>query len=114
MADDSLREKLDGLNEAITDRLISRIGGEDTDGDGNPVPASNDDIRLALQLLKQNSISAAAVPENPADRMHKMLAGMRLSPGHLEARQKALPHLLPGAIPVDATHSTTTADIAER
>jgi hypothetical protein len=107
MADDSLKEKLDRLNEAVTDLCLSKVAGEQLDAEGNPVPVSNDDLRVVMQLLKQNSISAAAIPDNPMDRMQKMLQGMRISPGHLEARQKALPHLLP-VLSADPTSSTTT------
>ena len=113
MADDSLREKLDSLNEAVTDLVLGRINGEQLDGEGNPVPISNDDLRVAMQLLKQNSISAAAIPDNPMDRMQKMLQGMRISPGHLEARQKALPHLLP-VLSADPASSTAAHEAVER
>jgi hypothetical protein len=113
MADDSLREKLDSLNEAVTDLVLCRINGEELDKDNNPVPVSNDDLRVALQLLKQNSISAAAIPDNPMDRMKQMLQGMRISPGHLEARQKALPHLLP-ALSADPADSTAAHEAVER
>jgi hypothetical protein len=113
MADDSLREKLDRLNEAVTDLCLGKVTGEQLDDEGNPVPVSNDDLRVAMQLLKQNSISAAAIPDNPMDRMQKMLQGMRISPGHLEARQKALPHLLP-ALSADPASSTTAHESVER
>jgi hypothetical protein len=113
MADDSLREKLESLNEAVTDLVLNRVEGKELDDDGNPVRASNDDLRVAMQLLKQNSISAAAIPENPMDRMQKMLQGMRISPGHLEARQKALPHLLP-VLSADATSGPAAHEAVER
>lgn len=104
MGHDSLREKLDSLNEAVTDFVLNRINGEQ--------PISNDDLRVAMQLLKQNSISAAAIPDNPMDRMQKMLQGMRISPGHLEARQKALPHLLP-VLSADPASSTAAHESVE-
>jgi hypothetical protein len=113
MADDSLKEKLDRLNEAVTDLCLSKITGDQLDGKGNPVPVSNDDLRVAMQLLKQNSISAAAIPDNPMDRMQKMLQGMRISPGHLEARQKALPHLLP-ALTADPASGPAAHEAVER
>jgi hypothetical protein len=112
MADDSLKEKLDRLNEAVTDLCLSKVAGEQLDDEGNPVPISNDDLRVVMQLLKQNSISAAAIPDNPMDRMQKMLQGMRISPGHLEARQKALPHLLP-VLSADPASSTTAHETIE-
>jgi len=113
MAADSLREKLDRLNEAVADLCLSKVAGEQLDDEGNPVPISNDDLRVAMQLLKQNSISAAATPDNPMDRMKQMLQGMRISPGHLEARQKALPHLLP-ALSADPADSTAAHEAVER
>ncbi len=113
MADDSLREKLESLNEAVTDLVLGRVEGKELDDEGNPVRASNDDLRVAMQLLKQNSISAAAIPDNPMDRMQKMLQGMRISPGHLEARQKALPHLLP-ALSADPASGLPTQEAVKR
>lgn len=113
MADDSLREKLDTLNAAITDLMLDKVEGKQLDDEGNPVRPSNDDLRVAMQLLKQNSISAAAIPENPMDRMQKMLQGMRISPGHLEARQKALPHLLP-VLSADPASGLATHEAVER
>ena len=61
MADDSLREKLDRLNEAVTDLCLGKVTGEQLDDEGNPVPVSNDDLRVAMQLLKQNSISEPSI-----------------------------------------------------
>jgi hypothetical protein len=113
MADDSLKEKLDSLNAAVTDLCIRKITGQQPDDKGNPVPVTNDDLRVAMQLLKQNSISAAAIPDNPMDRMQKMLQGMRISPGHLEARQKALPHLLP-VLSADPTSGPAGPGTVER
>lgn len=111
MAGETHREKLDQLNELVTDRLLQRIEGKEIGPDGEPVPLSNDDLRVIQQQLKNNSISAAAMPDNPMDRMKQMLQGMRISPGHLEARQKALPHLLP--ITANATDCAATAKSSE-
>lgn len=111
MAGETHREKLDQLNELVTTRLLTRLKGEELDGDGNPLPLTNDDLRVIQQHLKNNSISAAAMPDNPMERMKVMLQGMRISPGHLEARQKALPHLLPLA--ADATNSTPAAEASD-
>lgn len=95
MPGENHRKKLDELNEAVTDRLLARIRGEELDSDGNQVPLSNDDLRVIQMQLKNNQISAAAMPDSPAERMQRLLRGLGVSPGHLEARQKALPHLLP-------------------
>jgi hypothetical protein len=111
MAGESHREKLDRLNEAVTDHLLERVEGRQVDAEGNPVSLSNDDLRVIMQQLKGNSISVAAMPDSPVERMKLMLRGMQITPGHLEARQKALPHLLPVAS--DAASSATTAESAE-
>jgi hypothetical protein len=112
MADDSIREKLDSLHERVIDVLTERLDGQEVNEEtGKPVPIDKEDLRLALQLLKQNSISAAAMPENPLDQLRKTISGMRISPGHLEARQKALPHLLPYVAPADAAHCPAAADL---
>lgn len=112
MAGDSHREKLDQLNEAVTDRLLARINGEETDADGNAVPLSNDDLRVIQAQLKNNSISAAAMPDNPMDRMQRLMQGLRVAPGHLEARQRALPHLLP-PLAGDSTNSAAPNEASE-
>ena len=93
MDDASLKKKLDELHQAVADAVLDvvqngRPGPEDT-----IIPASNDDLRTALQLLKQNNISVAAMPDNPLDALRKALIGSRIPAGHLEARLKASPHL---------------------
>jgi hypothetical protein len=54
MAGESHREKLDRLNEAVTDHLLERIEGRQVDAEGNPVSLSNDDLRVIMQQLKGN------------------------------------------------------------
>jgi len=93
MDDESLRLKLNQLHHAIADAVLDVVqNGKPGEGE-TIIPASNDDLRTALQLLKQNSISVAAMPENPLDALRKALIGSRIPPGHLEARLKASPHL---------------------
>lgn len=93
MDQENLRKKLEELHEAVADAVLDvvqngRPGPEDT-----IVPATNDDLRTALQLLKQNNISVAAIPEDPLGALAKALVGSRIPRGHLEARLKASPHL---------------------
>lgn len=107
------RDKLDRLNEALTDRFLAQIDGDQVDADGNPVPLSNDDIRLMQAQLKNNSISVPAMPDNPQERLRRLMQGLRVSPGHLEARQKALPHLS-AALALDPADSTPAQDASER
>lgn len=55
MAD--LHDKLGELHEAVTDTILGRFrAGEEI---------SNDDMRVAMQLLKNNSISAVASSDSP-------------------------------------------------
>ena len=54
MAD--LNEKLGELHEAVTETVLERFqSGE----------ATNDDLRVAMQLLKQNAVTAAAPEASP-------------------------------------------------
>jgi hypothetical protein len=93
MNQESLKKKLEELHEAVAGVVLDvvqngRPGPEDT-----IIPASNDDLRTALQLLKQNNISVAATPEDPLGALAKALVGSRIPKGHLEARLKVSPHL---------------------
>lgn len=55
MAD--LNDKLSELHEAVTDTILNRFqSGEEI---------SNDDMRVAMQLLKNNNISAVATSDSP-------------------------------------------------
>ena len=111
MSSSGHRDKLDQLNELVTDHLLELMQGRFVDKDGNPIPLTNDDLRVIQQQLKNNSISAAAMPSSPTDRLRELLSGLQVSPGHLEARQKALPHLLPLA--TDAANCSPTAEPSE-
>jgi hypothetical protein len=93
MDDESLRFKLNELHHAIADAVLDVVQNGRPGEDGTTIAASNDDFRTALQLLKQNNISVAAMPKDPLDALRKVLVGSRIPPGHLEARLKASPHL---------------------
>lgn len=75
-----MREKLQQLHEDVVEVLSTRLKGE---------AVANDDIRMAMQLLKQNAISAAAMPDTPASELARM-AG-KLSFTALEAKTKVVP-----------------------
>ena len=56
MAD--LGKELEELHAAVVRTVRERIEAGGIDQEGNPLPTSNDDLRVALQLLKQNAITA--------------------------------------------------------
>lgn len=58
MAD--LAKQLEDLHAAVVETVKTRIeNGGTRDDDGNLLePLSNDDLRVALQLLKQNAVTA--------------------------------------------------------
>lgn len=56
MAD--LAKELEALHASVVRTVRERIEEGSYDEDGNPRPVNNDDLRVALQLLKQNSITA--------------------------------------------------------
>ena len=98
MNQESLKKKLEELHHAVADVVLEvvqhgRPGPPGANGVPITLPASNDDLRTALQLLKQNNISVAATPEDPLGALAKALVGSRIPRGHLEARLKVSPHL---------------------
>lgn len=56
MAD--LGRELEALHAAVVRTVRERIEEGGVDDEGNSTPVSNDDLRVALQLLKQNSVTA--------------------------------------------------------
>ena len=78
MAD--LRDKLEQLHEDVVEVLSDRLkAGE----------VANDDLKMAMQLLKQNSISAAAMPDTPASDLARMAGKLNFST--LEEKAKVVP-----------------------
>lgn len=53
-----LSHELEALHTAVIRAVRERIDNGSEDEDGNWKPVSNDDLRVALQLLKQNSVTA--------------------------------------------------------
>ena len=57
MAD--LNEKLQELHEAVVDLVVDRLKAVEEDEEGNAISAvTNEDLRTALALLKQNGVTA--------------------------------------------------------
>lgn len=78
MAD--LRDKLEQLHEDVVEVLSSRLqAGE----------VANEDLKMAMQLLKQNAISAAAMPDTPASDLARMAGKLNFST--LEEKTKVVP-----------------------
>lgn len=75
-----LKDKLEQLHEDVVEVLSSRLQASEV---------ANEDLKMAMQLLKQNSISAAAMPETPASDLARM-AG-KLSFSTLEQKAKVVP-----------------------
>jgi hypothetical protein len=79
VADDhDLRDKLEKIHEAVADGILEDL----RNGDKNA-------RREALQLLKQNNITAAAMPETPTADLAR-LAG-KLNFAELEEKTKVVP-----------------------
>jgi hypothetical protein len=76
MAD--LRETLEEIHENLAAGILEDL----RNGDKNA-------RREALQLLKQNSISAAAMPETPASDLARMAGKLNFST--LESKAKVVP-----------------------
>jgi len=53
-----LGKQLEELHAAVVETITDRIRNGSEDDNGNIKPVSNDDLRVALQLLKQNAITA--------------------------------------------------------
>jgi hypothetical protein len=86
MAKESLNEKLEQLHADVVEVMSARMQGE---------LVSNDDIKTALALLKQNNITAPLGPAVPdADRAAR-LAGKLKFDGIKEKRGVVLPFSAP-------------------
>lgn len=84
-----LAKKLEELHVAVVDVVKQRVEGGVLDSDGNQVPTTNDDLRVALQLLKQNQISAAAMPDTPMADLARMQGKLNFQT--LEQKAKVVP-----------------------
>lgn len=76
----TLKEQLEELHAAVVETVTKRVkcvdeaGDPLLDDDGNPVQASGDDLRIAMTLLKQNSITADLSDET-VDKLRSRMAG---------------------------------------
>lgn len=75
-----LRDKLEQLHENVIELLSTRLQSSDV---------GNDDLKMAMQLLKQNAISAAAMPDTPASDLARMTGKLNFST--LEEKTKVVP-----------------------
>ena len=85
MAD--LNKQLEELHSEVVKAVRYRI--RNVNQDGEPIPVSNDDLRVALQLLKQNQISAAAMPDTPTADLARMAGKLNFQ--SLEQKTKVVP-----------------------
>ena len=70
----SLGKELEELHAAVVHAVRERLENGGVDMEGNPVPVSNDDLRVAMQLLKQNNVTANLAEAND-QRLKSMMAG---------------------------------------
>lgn len=84
-----LSKALEELHAAVVQVVKDRVERGGYDADGNQLPTSNDDLRVALQLLKQNQISAAAMPDTPMADLARMQGKLNFQT--LEQKAKVVP-----------------------
>ena len=75
-----LRDKLEQLHEDVIELLSTRLQSSEV---------GNDELKMAMQLLKQNAISAAAMPDTPASDLARMTGKLNFST--LEEKTKVVP-----------------------
>ena len=72
MAD--LAKELEELHASVVRAIRERVDNGSEDEDGNYKPVSNDDLRVALQLLKQNAVTAN-LAETDTSKLKSKMAG---------------------------------------
>jgi hypothetical protein len=72
MAD--LAKELEELHATVVRTIRERVENGSEDDDGNFKPTSNDDLRIALQLLKQNAVTAN-LAEADSSKLKGRMAG---------------------------------------
>ena len=77
MAD--LAKELEELHASVVRTVRERVDNGGVDEDGNLIPTSNDDLRVALQLLKQNSITANLAESDTAKLRSRMASKLDFS-----------------------------------
>ncbi len=91
MAD--LAKELEELHASVIREVRDRIDKGGYDDDGNLKPTSNDDLRVALQLLKQNSITAN-LSESDTAKLRSQMAG-KLDFSALKNKANVVPMVRP-------------------
>lgn len=81
MAEESVREQLESLHESLVKDIKFKVESG---------IASADDMKLAVQLLKNSSVSAPVIDGKVAQQAASELAG-KLDFSGLEGRRKVLP-----------------------
>jgi hypothetical protein len=76
---DDLAKELEELHASVVRAVRERIDEGGYDDEGNLKPTSNDDLRVALQLLKQNSITANLAESDTAKLRSKMASKLDFS-----------------------------------
>lgn len=94
MAD--LAKELEELHASVVRAVRERVDRGGYDDEGNLKPTSNDDLRVALQLLKQNSITATLSQDDTAKLRSKMASKLDFS------ALKDKPNVVPMVRPDDA------------
>jgi hypothetical protein len=74
-----LAKELEELHVSVVRAVRERIDEGGYDDEGNLKPTSNDDLRVALQLLKQNSITANLAESDTAKLRSKMASKLDFS-----------------------------------
>jgi hypothetical protein len=74
-----LAKELEELHASVVRTVRERVDNGGVDEDGNLIPTSNDDLRVALQLLKQNSITANLAESDTAKLRSKMASKLDFS-----------------------------------
>jgi hypothetical protein len=74
-----LAKELEELHASVVRAVRERVDQGGDDEDGNLIPTSNDDLRVALQLLKQNSITANLAESDTAKLRSKMASKLDFS-----------------------------------
>lgn len=94
MAD--LAKDLEELHASVVRTVRDRIEKGGYDDEGNPKPTTNDDLRVALQLLKQNSVTATLSQDDTAALRSRMASKLDFS------ALKDKPNVVPMVRPNDA------------
>ncbi len=94
MAD--LAKELEELHASVVRTVRDRIDAGGYDDEGNPKPTSNDDLRVALQLLKQNSVTATLSQDDTTALRSRMASKLDFS------ALKDKPNVVPMVRPTDA------------